>query len=161
MARVDAEFAALVHHLAILDHAAFREHDDLAATQDVHRQHFHQVRMVVGYHAQVAQQLCEAIVAGEERAGGDGAAEIACFAVDQVLRDERLHAREVIEQKYLAMIDLALFVMHLDAQAEHFAHLVEGARAPIVGLLVQIEVIVHVACRARAQETCSRTSPDG
>ncbi len=53
-------------------------------------------------------------------------------------------AREMVEQEDVAGIDLTLFIVHLDPHTKDLAHLVEGPRAPVIGLLVEVEVVVHV-----------------
>ena len=104
MARVHAIATPGIDDLAVFDHAAFGKHHHLATAQDVTREQRHETRVVIRHHTQVAQHAREAVVPCEQFRRSDRAAQVAGLLVDQVLRDEGLHPREMIEQEDFAAI---------------------------------------------------------
>ena len=68
--------------------------------------------------------------------------------VNQVLRDEGLHPRKVVEQEDLTVLELLLLVGHSDAHPQQLAQLLKGAGAPVVGLLIEVDVIGHRGYRS-------------
>ena len=89
--------AFVIHDPAVLDHAAFRKDDDLAAAEYLFGKQREQARMIMGEYADVSQISGQYRVALKEFPRGDGAAVGAGFLIDQKLGDECFKAREMVE----------------------------------------------------------------
>src|SRR5687768_10967949 len=83
--------------VAVLDHLAFRKKNHLSAAQDFSGQKCQQARVIVGHRPTTPQELGELVAALEKPVRGDATAVSSCRLVNEVLRNYRFEAREVIE----------------------------------------------------------------
>ena len=141
-----AERSAAGGNVAILDHAAFREKNDLSAAQNFRGEKRQQAREVVGYRAAAAEKIGECFVAEKELVGRDATAIGAGRLVDEILGDDGLEAREVIEQKYLASLDVAVGVVNLDVDAQAAARQRECPHAPLIQPLIDLQLGIPAHC---------------
>jgi hypothetical protein len=51
----------------------------------------------------------------------------------------------MVEQEYVALVDLSMLVMQLDAHPEQFFYPVERAYAPVIRARVELRGVIHVA----------------
>ncbi|MCZ6697529.1 MAG: hypothetical protein O7D94_01200 [Planctomycetota bacterium] len=109
--RINAVAARIVDNSTILDHSPFGKNDHLAAAQDFLGQKRQQTGMVVGQRAKTNEIVCESVVSFKEFRCRHGSTECFRFLVDQILRDERLEAGEMIKQKDFAACQIIVALM--------------------------------------------------
>ncbi len=140
-ARIDRILPGIVHHAAVLDHAALGEDHHLAALEDLGGEEGQQAGMVVGHRADAAQIAPQPRTIEEFRRGHRSRQDSALF-VDQILRNEGFEAGEMVEQIDVAVIDLPMRPMDANIEGKcplqpcHIAH-----RAVDAGL---IEAVVDL-----------------
>lgn len=142
-AGIDAVLAAFVDDAAVLDHAAFREDDDLAAAQQLPGQQGEQAWMVVWIDADPLQIAGQDVFFAEEFAGCDGAAVGAGLFEDQKLRNEGFEAGKMIEQEDVALQHLRVG-MQFDVDAEHVLHRAEQLHRALVSRGIDIGPVFRV-----------------
>ena len=147
-ARVHAEVALLVEHPPVLDHAALGEDHDLASAQDLAREEGEQARMVVGDGAHADEVVGEGVAFDEEVGPGHGAAVRAGLDVDEVLGDEGLEAREVVEEEDVALGELVAGLVQLQVDPEEAAQHREQPGRPSVRRGVDLEIHRRSTSRA-------------
>ena len=114
--------------------------DHLPAAQYFGGEKRQQARKIVGHRTAAAQKVGECFVAEEELVRRDAAAIGAGRLVNEILRNDGFEAREVIEQKYLAGLDVAVGVVNLDVDAQAAAQQRECPHAPLIQRLVDPEL---------------------
>src|SRR5215212_7877964 len=80
------------------------------------------------------------LAAQKQLVGRYAAAIGACRLVNEILRDYRFKAGEMVKKENLALFDMAVGIMHLDIDAESAAQHGKRAHAPLIQNFIDLEL---------------------
>lgn len=150
-AGVDLQAAVRIEDLLVLDHAPLGEDHHLAADEDLVAHEVDNSRHVRRDRADGAQEGAEG-VRSEKLRGGERPPDHPRVAVEDVLRDEGLEAREVVEEEDVAGFRLAGEVVHPQVHRGDLQQQVHQPSHPLVGAQVDVEVDLRLGVGRRGRE---------
>jgi hypothetical protein len=128
--------------IAVLYHLPFGEKNDLPSAQYLRCEKGEQAGVIIGHRTAAPQQPGEMLAAEKQFVRRHTAAIRSRRLVNEILRNDRFEAREMVKKENLALFDVAIGIMHLDIDPEATAQHGKRAHAPLIQNFIDLELWV-------------------